>query len=285
MYTVMKDSLIEPKKILNHRNKSLFFVFMYLLLLSLLMSLGTFVFYLGYKDNTVITSQDSGCEISSGALTCSGDNYDGSNEYNLYGVAIYILDSSDSLTSFSTLATEYMVIQGTTLSIFSGQKLYFSGSIGPILETSASFDVFIHSFQTVLLVGFLIIGVLSNIVIILLFVLISTLPFLIFRKFIKYKKIFTLAAFASTPVAFVMTFYGLLNLSDIIFLVLLFISYRSLFILRKELTYQIFLHSNPVKTENKEEDDSKGSDAEFTIHDAEDLPSEEDDDDKKHPKE
>jgi len=256
MYTVMKDSLFEPKKILNHRNKSLFYVFTYLVLLAILMSLGTIVFYLGYSDNSVITSATTGCRIEQSTMVCDLDSYEGPKELNLYAVSIFFLSEEEDPNTLSTLSSDYMIIQSSTLSVYAGQKLYFSGSIAPLMKQAGTFDSFINSYQNIFLVGFILVGILSNIFILIIFVLISTLPFLGLIKHIKFKKIFILTVFATTPVAFVMTFYGLMALPDVIFLILLFVSYRSLFVLRRELSYQLYLSSAAKVYPNAENQES-----------------------------
>ncbi|MBU0997862.1 MAG: DUF1189 domain-containing protein [Firmicutes bacterium] len=260
MYTVMKDSLFEPKKILNHRNKSLFYVFTYLVLLAILMSLGTIVFYLGYGENSTITSVSTGCSIEQGMLVCEGDNDLGPEEFNLYAISIFFLAEGEESSNLSALSSNYMIIQGNSLSVYSAQKLYFSGSIGPLMERAGTFDSFIDSFQSIFLIGFILVGIFSNIIILIIFVLISTLPFIGLIKHIKFKKIFTLTVFATTPVAFVMTFYGLLGLPDVLFLILLFVSYRSLFVLRRELSYQLYLNSSAKIYPKNTTDEAEQSD-------------------------
>ena len=53
-----------------------------------------------------------------------------------------------------------------------------------------------------------------------------------------------------------MTFYGLMALPDVIFLILLFVSYRSLFVLRRELSYQLYLSSAAKVYPNAENQES-----------------------------
>ncbi|MDD5293968.1 MAG: hypothetical protein PHW40_06620, partial [Candidatus Izemoplasmatales bacterium] len=88
MYHVMKDSLFQPRELLKYRNKSGWYAFFYLLLLALFVSVGSIVFYAGYKTNSTLTSETTGCAIVNETLVCDGENYAPSNRFNLYGYAL-----------------------------------------------------------------------------------------------------------------------------------------------------------------------------------------------------
>jgi hypothetical protein len=73
-------------------------------------------------------------------------------------------------------------------------------------------------------------------------VLISTMSFLRLKRYIPYKKIFRLVLFASTPMAVLLTFYNLLALPEWAFFLLMFVGYRSIFVLQRELYFQTMVH-------------------------------------------
>ncbi len=239
MFRIFRDSLFDPKKIITFRNHKFGYLFVYVMLLALLMSTGAFVYYLGYDSNSMITTESTGCEIRENKLICDLDNHDPNTAYNIYGYTFYFLDESESFINVPTSDYDVMVFQGTSISVYQNHALYFSWSINSVISTSVDFDQMMQSFSGGMLFVSLFINYLSNILMMFIFILISSLTFLSFKKYMKYREIFILVGFAATPIAAVMIFYGLIPMSDFVFILLLLGSYYSLYILKRSLSIEI----------------------------------------------
>jgi hypothetical protein len=213
------------------------------LILVLLVSLSAIIHYGWYKDNTVITTQTTGCTLSSTGLVCNNEAYDLTNKFHLYGYSVHFLDVDDHPASVVGLMDSRSLL-------FQGQKmtLYLDGvsqteiAIFAQIAASTDFNQFFAMMETGLLIGLLAIHILGNLALLLLIGLISTIPFIRLKKFIRYKTIYKLVLFAITPVALLMSIYNLLEFNQIIFFVLMFVCYRSLYQLQRELNYQTLIH-------------------------------------------
>lgn len=274
MYNIAKDSLFQPRLLLKYRNKSGFFTFLYLLVLGLFLSIGAIVYYAGYKTNSVLTPETTGCDLVGGELVCSGGEYDPLNRYNLYDYSVYFLNAEENLAILnSQLTGQVMVLQGSDVHFFLSGVLI---STLPIIPADSTLNLtdFFDTLQTAMVVTVLIVNYLGNLLLLVFLSLISTLPFLRLKKFIPYKKIYRLVIFAITPLAILLTFYYLVDLPELLFFLLMFLGYRSVFILQKELTYQTLAHLQNlsdnvmegeykvVEEEQAEEDDTQDEDDE-----------------------
>ncbi len=272
MYNIAKDSLFQPRRLLDYRNKSGWFTTFYLLVLTLLVSLGAIIHYGWYQNNTVITTETTGCSLTVSGLTCSGTVYDSHNKFHLYGYSVHFLRTGAAAeTIVEDMDSRSLVFQDKMMYLYiSGQReaefpvfSQFAGSV--------SFDRFFESMRTGLLIGLLGFHMLGNVALLLLIGLISTFPFIRLKKHIRYKTIFKLVIFALTPIALLMTFYNLLEFSDIIFFILMFFCYRSLYLLQRELHFQTMIHLQDAATIGE---------AEFKIIDDDD-PDDDDEDGEK----
>ncbi|MGI6392695.1 MAG: DUF1189 family protein [Candidatus Izemoplasmatales bacterium] len=243
MYNIAKDSIFQPKELLNYRHKSGWFTTLYLLVLALFVSLSAIIHYGWYKGNTVITTETTGCTIRSGELVCDQAAYEPGNKFHLYGYSIHFLASDDQVSSIINLMDQQsLVFKGNSMSLyFDGEK---KAEVPVFSQSSASlnFDIFFQSIKTGLLLGLLLFHFLGNLFLLLMIGLVSTLPFIRLKKFIPYKTIFKLVIFALTPTALLMTIYNLLDFSEIIFFLLLLIGYRSIYQLQRELHFQTLVH-------------------------------------------
>lgn len=270
MYNIMKDSLFEPKNILLYRKKSGWFVLLYLLLLAFLMSIGSIVYYVNYDQNEVITSVSTGCDFQSNRVVCPGVDYDETKGFNLYGIEMYFLEGTESISSVGILEDTSIIFHGNQVRFMVSSEERVVLSLTQLNPTNLSFNDFFINLQTSLFWFSLVMSFLMNLVLLLIISLFSTIPFLRLRKFIRYKIIYKLVIFAITPIAFLMTFYNLIPFGDIVFFVLMLVGYRSLYVLQKELMRQTYLHlakTNPqdvtsqdsyqvVEDENQEEEDN-----------------------------
>ncbi|MDD3122131.1 MAG: hypothetical protein PHC62_01290 [Candidatus Izemoplasmatales bacterium] len=255
MYTVMKDSLFEPKKIPNHRNKSIWFLAFYFLVLSSVMSIGSIIYLVRYADNSVITSESTGCVIANSSVECSGTSHNASTLYTIYDNSLYFLSETESVDSIVGIEKVAYIFQGSDILIYANSKIIIQTNISSVINQYGNFDEMIQGFQTTFLVSLIFFNILVNFITLLLFSLISMITFLDIKKFIPFKKLYIMVAFSMTPIAILMTFSGLVQIGQFIFILLLLIGYRSLFVLRKELAIEVYqnIMRSPV---------SKGPDSE-----------------------
>jgi len=266
----MKDSLFEPKKILQYRNKSGWYAFLYFLILALFMTIGYIAFYIGYDGNSVITSDTTGCELSSTGVECLSSDFDFQTEYNLYGISIYFLNETDQFQDIVFIGDSSLVFQGNSVTLFSSSTQRITFPNLTTLSQSNTFDQFFSTFKTALLVTSILVGFLTNLILLLFVSLVSTIPFLRLKKFIRFKKLYILVIFAITPIAILMTFYNIIPINNVLFFVLMIIGYRSLYILQRELFTTTFLH---LQNQQQEQDDNI-IDSSYTVTDVEEEETE-----------
>ncbi|MDY0138398.1 MAG: hypothetical protein RBR50_01750 [Candidatus Izemoplasmatales bacterium] len=252
MFEVFSNSIVYPQKIVNYHNKKGGFVFLYILLLVLLMSISVLVFYLSSKPD-VITEANSGCSISEGTIVCTGDNYDMNNYYNVYGFPIYILSEEDDYLDVQDRQALAIVLQGQGMNFYVGTQKVSSMNMFNSYEFS-NLEEGISVLTTSLIVVDVFIKVIYNALVLLFIILISTIPFIRFKKFISYKKIFKMLTFASTPMAFLFAIYNLLNFDMLIFFILMMVAYRSVFVLQRELHFRIIGHAQYYQQQSQEND-------------------------------
>lgn len=259
MYNLVKDALFTPKNLLAYRNKSGFFVFMYLVVLSLLISIGGAIHFLSYQGNSVITSETTGCTLTAGQLSCAAPVHDPNNQYALFGYAVYFLNPDETLTN---PVTTRMVFQGNSLSLTLESGLSYPVDLRNLGLSNIDFDEFFRTFSLAIQITSLLFVIISNFVIMIGVSLVATIPFFRLKQFIPYKKIFRLVVFAMTPFALLLTFYYLLEIPEIVFIILMFISYRSVFVLQRVMTQETFLHLADLAAQNMTIDPSSPEDNE-----------------------
>lgn len=256
MYNIMKDSLFEPKNIILYRKKSGWFVLLYLLVLAFLMSIGSIVYYVNYDQNEIITTASTGCDFQNNRVVCPGVDYDETIGFNLYGIEMYFLEGTETVSSIGILEDTSIIFHGNQVRFMVSTDERMVLSLSQLNPTNLSFNDFFVNLQKSLFWFSLVMSFLMNLVLLIVITLFSTIPFLRLRKFIKYKAIYKLVVFAVTPIAFLMTFYNLIPFSDIIFFVLMLVGYRSLYVLQKELMRQTYLHLAKVEPQDVTSSDS-----------------------------
>ncbi|MDD3126207.1 MAG: hypothetical protein WC479_03980 [Candidatus Izemoplasmatales bacterium] len=272
MYNLIKDSLLTPKYLLKYRNKSGLFVFFYLLVMALFVSIGGIVQYVGYQANAVITTETTGCSFTSGTLSCDGSNYDPDAKYAMFGYSIYFLESGADLI---TADPNRIIFQGSMITIYLENSMLYHFSIANLGGTITDFDSFFVVMANTIRAFGIIATIIGNIITLILVSLLATIAFWRIKKFVSYKKIFKLVVFAITPFALLLTFYNLLNFDEIILMLLMFFSYRSVFVLNREMTKETFIHLNEMaiqelKRQNEETDSTKESEPKVTIEQPQD---------------
>jgi hypothetical protein len=259
MLEIFTNSILYPKTIVNYHNKKGGFIFLYLLVLITMMTISTFVFYISYK-KPVIDYDNFTCAIAQGKILCD-ESHDVNDSLDIYDFDLYLLNENQSISDISSLSDFALVVQETSLSVvvanrqMSNINLLAGTNIDSLAEVVRVLEI------SVIIAGSFM-GLLSNTLIIMFIILISTIPFIRFKKDISYKKIFKMVVFATTPMAFLFTIYNLVNFTDIIFFILMFVAYRSVFALQRELYFRTLMktsyHGNQeeeVVEEEIDEDD------------------------------
>jgi len=275
----MKDSLFEPRKIINHQKKSLFFLAFYFLILSLFMSLAAILFYAGYNQNSMMTEDSTGCSIVNNAIECTADSHDPSTSYDLYGVSFFLLDESENVSMISDMGSDALVIQGSNFMVYSNSALYMQWNVSTLFASQSNINDFFTSLKSALLASMIFINIVANIFIMVLLTLISTIPFSNLKKFLSYRDRFVLVGIALTPVAIIMTFYNLFQQSFIFLVFLLLFGYHSLTVMRRELLYKYLYPQVITPLPNQEQTNDQESDSQSSNQE------EQEDDDSDNPKE
>ncbi|XFA99688.1 DUF1189 family protein [Candidatus Izemoplasma sp. B36] len=255
MFNIFKDSLFDPKGLVKYVNKKGFFVFIYYIILAIFMSAGPIV-NIAKQVNSTFSEENTGCSIVNESVVCSGDNYDIDNVFYLSGFRVFFLNESDTIDVIDDLGLQSVVIQGKSLSIYFGDTNYYQFDFFDLYDVE-SIEEGMDSLASFFLIGGIAGVVIQNIVLLLVVVLISSLAFLRFRKEIRYRKIFKLVIFAVTPLAVLFTFYGLFDINEIVFFILMFIAYRPIFTLQREI-----LSRSAIRNYNKqhEQEPNNGDD-------------------------
>lgn len=243
MYNIIKDSLINPKNLLTYRNKKGLFTFFYLILLTVFVSIGGFIYYFKLPNPQVLSSQIDFCEYTDEGLSCQGTNYKPEKSYEIYGFPTYFLDDFDTIESIGIMPTQSIVFSKHALTFYQGNQAISSIDLTPLLVTENLSGIIIF-IGKILLSVFLVLSFIGNLVMLLIVAFISTIPFYRLKKFIPYKKIYKLVLFATTPFAVLMTFYNLIDFPEWLFFILMLVAYRSVFALQREMYLQTYMHIN-----------------------------------------
>ena len=217
----------------------------------------TFVFYISNK-SIFPNEQDTGCEIVESALVCLSDNYDPKESFEIYDFEVYLLNEGMALSEAGNLSDFSIIIQGSELRVIIGGQSISSIAFLTLYDVD-SIEMMFSSLSTSILAAGIIMGVLSNVLIILFIILISTIPFMRFKRLISYKKIFKMLTFAATPMAFLFAIYNLLNFDTIIFFILMMVAYRSVFTLQKELHFRVLNRETGYQQRQSEEDNQNSN--------------------------
>ncbi len=263
MYNIIRESITSPKSLIKYHSKKGWFVFLYMLIFTLLLSLDIFILLFA-SENPTVNNETTSCEIVSGSLICGETAIEDQN-FSAYGVPIYFLSESQELSDVTD--NDYVII------VKDDMAFYRFGSTGLYALELSTFESVgeLYSFmKTTILVPLIIATIIQNFLIIIFIVLISTLPFLRFRKEIRYRKTFKLVTFASTPIFIILTINNLMNFDMIIFFVLMFIGYRSIFVLQKELYIRSMMRQQRQHYHQKQEDSIEDMQPEDIIDQEED---------------
>ncbi|HKL47659.1 MAG TPA: DUF1189 family protein [Candidatus Izemoplasmatales bacterium] len=230
MYNIIRESITAPKQLIKYHSKKGWFVFLYILIFSILLSLNVYLLLIA-NDNPTVNNATTNCVVEDGIFLCDEtpieDQY-----YSAYGVNIFFLSSNQQIDDVEVESLDYaFVVKENTAHYVFGDRTFFEMDVTQF----DSVGDFYGTIKSSIAVSLILFSLLQNLTIILFIVLISTLPFLRFRKEIRYRKIFKMIVFAATPIYIILTINNLLNFGTLIFFAVMFLAYRSIFMLQKEL--------------------------------------------------
>ena len=264
MFNILHDSIFNQRGLLKQVNRSGWFVFLYLLVMALFMSLGTIFLYIR-ADNQTLTEENTGCSVVSNEVVCDGANYSMDNLFYMYNLRVYFLDQSMSVSDITNMSATSIVVHGDSIALYvgnmqMGSQAIFSDKFGNLTLTEG-----LAMFEKIILFAGIISSLIDNLVIILAIALISTLMFLKYKKVIRYLKLFKLAVYGVTPIALLITLYNIIQFNDVWFFILGFIAYLPLFRLNRELFTQVMIRqikdqendSDVVESYNQDEIESQ----------------------------
>ncbi|MCK5762094.1 MAG: DUF1189 family protein [Candidatus Izimaplasma sp.] len=262
MFNRVRDSLVYPKLILNYRKDHILFVLFYLFFFAVLLSSRTVIEVVKYdglenvykaeiEEEMTIINQD--CEILNAELVCDGDYIIRLYEELMF---VFYLDSNESL-NFSDYPNDKY-----TLIIHDDQMYFYVFGINtltlPLTELPYSlqnidFDDQVND-STVfynnlfggiddLLIGYknywgptmIVFEIGISFAFFLVFVLVSAWFLKMRYKVIPFKETFTLTTYSSTSLFIILTFYSMLELSLLIVVILLVLSFRQNSIMSREI--------------------------------------------------
>jgi len=237
MFEIFANSIVYPKNIVNYHNKKGGFVFLYILILVVLMSVATIVFFISHKPQ-IITETTTGCEIVDNNLVCTGENYNVNNSFEMYDFDVHFISETDQISDITNRDVLSIVVQGSTLNVFVGERTINSIEFLTTYDLNSLQEVVSILKYSVIFAG-IFLGLLSNTFILIFIILISTIPFMRFKQYISYKKLFKMLTFAATPMAFLFAIYNLINFDMLIFFILMLFAYRSVFTLQREIQFRL----------------------------------------------
>ncbi|QWB99604.1 DUF1189 domain-containing protein [Mycoplasmatota bacterium] len=265
MYNIIRESIINPKGLIKYHSKKGWFVSLYILFLAVLLSVSMFVFLLAY-DNPTVNNQTTACQVVDQSFVCD-ENDNLNTNFEIYGVPMYFLTESQDVRDVSVSELDVAII-------VQGDQAYYrlGTSTMTALDISdyESVSDFYSGIKSTIVLSMVIFTIIQNVMIMLFIILVSTIPFLRFKKEIRYKKIFKMVTFASTPIAILLLINNMLNFGTLVFFILMFLGYRSIFSLQKELYVRSMARKQRFHQQNNDRHDSFHSDDVIDQDDSED---------------
>lgn len=253
MYKILTDGLLHPRQLLAYRNKSGWFVLAFFAFLSLFATIGQGLFYVSYGQNSDFRPENTACEYLGGTLVCDEPGHDYTEPLDFFGSDAYFLPSGVDVSSLGLSAGTALVFQDEYVAFFSEGDGLMSIDLSPVLSAGTDLASIMSTYAAVFLVMTIFFAFLGNILLLAVFTLMSAMPLVRLRGFLRFKKAYTVLAFSSVPFALVLTFNNILRLPEWAFMILMFISFRSSFVVIRELFEQAFAYLNPEAASGPDE--------------------------------
>ena len=253
MYTRFYNSIISPRNLVEFRNDSLFRVFSYILFFALLLSTRSIIDVVTFdgmdqaaKEAMIsdINDVNETCEIVNSSLTC--ERKESTLIYNMSIMSFYT-DSFDNWNpSVYQDAAYNLVVHGDEIHIVvSGQDIT-QIPLSDLPENLQNFDFELYEtnntlfFDTIfdalddymmstktLWGGILIFfDFVSNLIMFMIFILLSTWMLRVRFRQVKFKQLFTMTSYSSTALYVILILNSLYNLNFFLVLILLFVAIR-----------------------------------------------------------
>jgi len=254
MINRLRDGLVYPAQLLNYTKDRILFVLLYIALFALLSSSRTIIEIIQYDGVSYtfrtslsedLAEVDADCQITNYTLACS-DEVESVYIFDAFPMSIY-LDNNETLNTNDYNSSYNVIVHDDELIfVFSGiqltsmklemlstqfknldfndigtdqEELFASQILGGI-------DEYLISSKSIWGTMLVIADFLSNFIMFIGFVLISS--FFLRRRYriIPFRDSFTLSTYASSSVFVVLAFYSLLNLPFFLVFILIFLSFR-----------------------------------------------------------
>lgn len=253
MYTRFYNSIISPRNLVEFRNDSLIRVFLYILLFALLLSTRTIIDIATFdgmnhatKESVIADVQDVNetCKIVDSSLECTvkestlvyrtammsvyTDSFDNWNPsvyqesgylFVLHGNQIHFVVSGQDISQIqiSDLPAEFQTFD---FALYDTNKNEFFNIIFDSLD-----DYMINT-KTVWGTVLVLFDFVSNIIMFLIFILLSTWMLRVRFREVKFRQLFTMTTYSSTALYVILIINSLYNLSFFIVIILLFVAIR-----------------------------------------------------------
>ena len=245
MYKILTDGLLHPRQLLAYRNKSGWFVLAFFALLAFFATIGQALFYVSYGQNSDFLPENAACEYLGGTLVCDEAGHDYTKPLDFFGNDAYFLPSGVDVASLSLSAGTAIVFQDEYVAFFTEGEGLMSIDLSPLIATGRDLGAIMSAYATVFLVMTILLSFIGNILLLAAFTLMSSISLLRLRGFLRFKKAYTVLAFASVPFALALTFNNILRLPEWAFMILMVVSFRSSFVVIRELFEQAYAYQNP----------------------------------------
>ena len=253
MYTRFYNSIISPRNLVEYRNDSLFRVFFYILFFALLLSTRSIIDIATFdgmtqvnKEEIITNFQDVNetCEILNSSLAC--ESKDSTLMYTASIMSFYT-DSFDNWNPsvYQDASYNFVLHEDAIHLVVSGQDVT-QILISELPQNLHNFDFELYEtdpttffniifeaideymINTKLIWGsvLLLIDFFTNLIMFLLFVMISSWMLRMRFKQVKFKQLFTLTSYSSTALYVILIINSLYNLSFFIVAILLFVAIR-----------------------------------------------------------
>ncbi|MFH0992740.1 MAG: hypothetical protein V1761_00155 [bacterium] len=261
MYRLIVDGIVNPRNLIKYRNKSGWYVLAFFLILSLFISIGTIVFLVGYQPAVPFEASSTGCAYESGSLVCTDPDIAYDEPFDFYGIKTFFLNADDEVSALDISIGSALVFQEHFIGFFDNGKSLMTLDLAEELANGLTLDIMMQTLQRWYAIVAILVSILFNVVVLAFFTAMASISVMRLRNYIRYGMAFKILAFAATPFAIVLTFHNLLHFNDIILMALMVLSFRSAFLVIRELFEQAYAYMNPSQPEGPSAEDTSKPDA------------------------
>jgi hypothetical protein len=252
MYIRFRDSLINPRNIVDFRNDSIWLVLLYVVFFSLLLSTRTTITSLQFNGispaQKVVLAEnfedlDPTCGIVNGTYICD------TKETRLFYedfIINYYVESNDSLQLDAYTAQYNVIVYSDQIVLVFGNSVLFEQPINELNSDiqNLSFalqstdeeafntvifdtvDEYIMSYKSVWAPLTIAVDIISSFLLFIFFIILSAFMMRIRFKQIPFKKLFVMTAYSSTSLYVILIFNSLFSLNILLVILLIFFAFR-----------------------------------------------------------